>query len=67
MRAAVRGLSHMNNAALAAIGSVERLEQAAQAARKSSIREALAEKKAEVATRPAPDPAQARKPQEAAL
>ena len=67
MRAAVRGLSHMNNAALAAIGSVERLEQAAQAARESSIREALAEKKAEVATRPAPDPAQARKPQEAAL
>ena len=67
MRAAVRGLSRMNNAALAAIGSVERLEQAAQAARKPSIREALAEKKAEVAARLAPDPAQARKPQEAAL
>lgn len=67
MRAAVRGLSRMNNAALAAIGSVECLEQAAQAARKPSIREALAEKKAEVAARPAPDPAQARKPREAAL
>ena len=61
MRAAVRGLSRMNNAAL------ERLEQAAQAARKPSIREALAEKKAEVAVRPAPDPAQSRKSQEAAL
>ena len=67
IRAAVRGLSRMNNTALAAIGSVERLEQAAQAARKPSIREALAEKKAEVAARLAPDPAQARKPQEAAL
>ncbi|MDE2444017.1 MAG: hypothetical protein O0X49_06490 [Methanocorpusculum sp.] len=67
MRAAVRGLSRMNNAALAAIGTVERLEQAAQAARKPSIREALAEKKAEAAARPAPEPSQARKPQEAAL
>lgn len=67
MRAAVRGLSRMNNAALAAIGTVERLEQAAQAVRKPSIREALAEKKAEAAARPAPEPAQTRKPQEAAL
>lgn len=67
MRAAVRGLSRMNNAALAAIGTVERLEQAAQAARKPSIREALAEKKAEAAARTAPEPAQARKPREAAL
>lgn len=57
----------MNNAVLAAIGSVERLEQAAQAARKPSIRETLAEKKAEAAARPAPEPAQARKSQEATL
>ena len=42
-------------------------EQAAQAARKPSIRDALAEKKAEVAARPASDPAQAQKPREAAL
>lgn len=67
LRLAARRLSCMNNASLAAIGAVERLEQAAQAARKPSIREALAEKKAEAAARPAPEPAQARKPQEAAL
>lgn len=67
LRLALRRLSRMNNAVLAAIGSVERLEQAAQATRKPSIREALAEKKAEAAARPAPEPAQARKPREAAL
>ena len=67
LRLAVHRLSCMNNATLAAIGAVERLEQAAQAARKPSIRDALAEKKAEVAARPASDPAQDRKPQEAAL
>lgn len=67
LRAAAKGLSRVNNAALAAIGTVEQLEEAAQAVRKPSIREALAEKKAEVAARPAPEPAQARKPQEAAL
>lgn len=67
LRLAVRRLSCMNNATLAAIGAVERLEQAAQVPRKPSIREALAEKKAEIAARPAPEPAQARKPQEAAL
>ena len=48
-------------------GNLDLLEQAAQAARKPSIREALAEKKAEVAARPGPEPTQARKPQEAAL
>lgn len=67
LRTAVRGLSRMNNAALAAIGSVERLEQAARAVRKPSIRKALAEKKAEAAARPAPEPAQTRKSQEATL
>lgn len=67
LRLAVRRLSCMNNATLAAIGAVERLEQAAQAPRKPSLREALAEKKAEVAARPAPEPAQDRKPQEASL
>lgn len=67
LRLAVHRLSCMNNATLAAIGAVERLEQAAQAARKPSIRDALAEKKAEVAVRSAPDPAQSRKSQEAAL
>lgn len=67
LRLALRRLSYMNNAALAAIGAVERLEQAAQAARKPSIREALAEKKAEVAARPAPESAKDRKPQEATL
>ena len=67
LRLAVHRLSCMNNATLAAIGAVERLEQAAQAARKPSIRDALAEKKAEVAARPASDPAQAQKPREAAL
>ena len=64
LRAAARGLSRMNNAALAAIGTVERLEQAA---RRPSIRQALAEKKAEADARPAPEPTQARRPQEAAL
>lgn len=67
LRLALRRLSRMNNAVLAAIGSVERLEQAAQAARKPSIRETLAEKKAEAAAHPAPEPAQARKSQEATL
>ena len=64
LRTAAKGLSHVNNAALAAIGSVERLEQAA---RKPSIRQALAEKKAEAAAHTAPEPAQTRKHQEAAL
>lgn len=60
-------LSGMNNATLAAIGNVERLEQAAEAMRetkKPSIRQALSEKKAEAAALPAP--VQERKAPEAA-
>ena len=71
--------SSMNNATLAAIGNLENLEQTAESVRaeravqkpgkhlekKPSIRQALAEKKAEAATVPAPD--QDRKAPEAAL
>lgn len=94
MRTVHKMLSSMNNATLAAIGNVERLETAAEAAReakkppvrqtadeekepepkeeraettrreKPSIRQALNEKKAEAAARPAPD--QERKAPEAA-
>lgn len=86
MRTVHKMLSSMNNATLAAIGNVERLETAAEAAReakeppvqqtlheekepehkaeptentrreKPSIRQALSEKKAEAAARPAPEP-----------
>lgn len=77
MRATKKLLSSMNNATLAAIGSVENLELSAEAARearaerqaeqKPSIRQALAEKKAEAAARPAPVPEKDHKPPEAAL
>ena len=77
MRTTQKLLSGMNNATLAAIGRVESLELSAEAARearaerqaekKPSIRQALAEKKAEIAGQPAPAPDKAHKPQEAAL
>lgn len=77
MRATQKLLSNMNNATLAAIGGVENLEVSAEAARearaerqveqKPSIRQALAEKKAEAAARPAPAPEKEHKPPEAAL
>ena len=77
MRATKSLLSNMNNATLAAIGRVESLELSAEAARearaerqaekKPSIRQALAEKKAEIAGQPAPAPDKEHKPQEAAL
>ena len=71
LRAAYRIHAKMNNTALAAIGAVERLEQAAAKAqekrveKKPSIRKNLEEKKAEAAARPAPD--KEKRPQEAAL
>lgn len=71
LRAAYRIHAKMNNTALAAIGAVERLEQAAakaqekRAEKKPSIRKNLEEKKAEAAARPAPD--KEKRPQEAAL
>ena len=67
MRTVQKLLTSMNNATLAAIGNVERLETAAEAAReakKPSIRQTLQEKKAEAAALPAPD--QERKAPEAA-
>lgn len=67
MRTVQKLLTNMNNATLAAIGNVERLETAAEAARevkKPSIRQTLHEKKAEAAALPAPD--QERKAPEAA-
>lgn len=77
MRATQKLLSNMNNATLAAIGSVENLEVSAEAAREAraerqaeqrpSIRQALAEKKAEAAARSAPAPDKNHKPPEAAL
>ena len=77
MRATQKLLSSMNNATLAAIGGVESLGLSAEAARearaerqaekKPSIRQALAEKKAEIAGQPAPVPDKEHKPQEAAL
>ena len=71
LRAAYRIHAKMNNTALAAIGAVERLEQAAakaqekRAEKKPSIRKNLEEKKAGAAARPAPD--KEKRPQEAAL
>ena len=65
-------LSHMNNMTLAAIGRVESLEVSAEAARearaerKSSVRQALAEKKGEIAARTAPVADRSRKAPEAA-
>lgn len=69
LRTANKLLSHMNNATLAAIGNVERLEQAAETAkqRKPSIRQALAERQAEAAAQPAPVLDREKKSQEAAL
>lgn len=77
MRATKSLLSNMNNATLAAIGRVESLELSAEAVRearaerqaeqKPSIRQALVEKKAEAAARPAPVPEKDHKPPEAAL
>ena len=83
MRATQKLLSSMNNTALAAIGGMEHLEQAAEATRdrkteriaqkpgkhlekKPSIRQMLAEKKAETA-RSAPAPSKEHKAPEAAL
>lgn len=61
----------LNNAALAAIGNVERLEEAAAAGRdqkkKPSIRKDLAEKQAQTAARPEPAPEAEKKPVEASL
>ena len=73
--------SSMNNATLAAIGNLENLEQTAEVVRaeravqkpgkhlekKPSIRQALAEKKAEAASQPAPAPDKERQATEAAL
>ena len=77
MRGIQKLLSNMNNTTLAAIGGVEHLEQTAEAAReeraerqaekKPSIRQMLAEKKAEIAARSAPTPEKERKTPEAAL
>lgn len=81
MRAVQRLFSGMNNATLAAIGNLENLEQTAESVRaeravqkpgkhlekKPSIRQALAEKKAEAASQTAPAPDQDRKAPEAAL
>ena len=77
MRAIQKLLSSMNNATLAAIGGVEHLEQTAEAARearaerqaeqKPSIRQMLAEKKAETAARSVPTSEKERKVPEAAL
>ena len=77
MRAAQKLLCGMNNATLAAIGGVEHLEQTAkdarearverQAEKKPSVRQTLAEKKAEAAAQSIPTPEREHKPQEAAL
>ncbi len=77
MRTTQKLLSGMNNATLAAIGGMESLELSAEAARearaerqaekKPSIRQALAEKTAEIAGQPVPAPDKEHKPQEAAL
>ena len=77
MRGTKKLLSSMNNATLAAIGGVEHLEQTAEGARearaerqaekKPSIRQALAEKKAEAAARSTSAPEKEHKPQEASL
>lgn len=67
-------LSHMNNGVLAAIGAVERLEHTSEvvrdvrsAGKKPSIRQALAQRRAEAAAPAAPAPEQARRHTEAAL
>lgn len=74
LRTTQKLLVGMSNATLAAIGSMERLEQAAEAgqeikaerkAEKASILQDLQKLKAEAASRPAPVPE--KKPQEAAL
>ena len=77
MRATQKLLCGMNNATLAAIGGMEHLEQTAEAARearaerqaekKPSVRQTLAEKKAEAAAQSIPTPEKEHKPQEAAL
>jgi hypothetical protein len=69
LRTTHRIYSRMNNATLAAIGSVERLEQAATQGRekKTSIRQELQGKKAEAAARPAPAPEREKKAPEASL
>ena len=77
MRATKSLLSSMNNATLAAIGGMESLELSAEAARearterqaekKPSIRQALAEKRAEAAAQPAPAQDKEHKAPEAAL
>ena len=73
LRASYRIHSRMNNSTLAAIGAVERLEQAAakaqekRAEKKPSIRKNLEEKKAEAAARPVPAPDKEKRPKEAAL
>ena len=77
MRTTQRLLIGMNNATLAAIGRVEHLELSAEAARearaerqaekKSSIRQALSDKKAEAAARSAPVPEKEHKAPEASL
>lgn len=71
MRTTQKIMSHMNNATLAAIGNLERLEQTATELRESlpqkkqSIRKDLSEKRDVAAARPVPDKEQ--KTQEAAL
>ena len=77
MRGTKNLLSGMNNATLAAISGVEHLEQTAedvraaraerQSEKKPSIRQALAEKKAEAAARSASAPEKEHKPKEASL
>lgn len=73
LRASYRIHSKMNNSTLAAIGAVERLEQAAakaqekRAEKKPSVRKNLEEKKAEAAARPASAPDKEKRPKEAAL
>ena len=77
MRTTQKLLSGMNNATLAAIGGMESLELSAEAARearterqaekKPSIRQALAEKRAEAAAQPAPAQDKEHKAPEAAL
>ncbi len=80
MRGTCKVLSGINNAALAAIGTAEKLEQAADVARehqaeraahkpgrKPSVRQALKSKQAEISTNSAPSPEREKKSQEAAL
>lgn len=73
LRASYRIHSRMNNSTLAAIGAVERLEQAAakvqekRAEKKPSVRKNLEEKKVEAVTRPASAPDKEKRPKEATL